>query len=183
MVRLLTAVVIALSLTACGGNDDSGTCTGAACAAGGTAGGGGSGAVGVGGTGAVGAGGSGAVGAGGSSAGAGGSASDACATIGGTLAGQQACYVSCLYDGSLVPNHDRNGDCTKFASKCGQYNYCMPNITCTADINCGVGRACALGGQCLIACATDSDCPTPPAGAPILCKPVDTGTLVCRPFP
>lgn len=175
MVRLLTAVVIVVSVTACGGDDDSGKCTGTACAAGGTAGEGGSGPAG--------AGGSGTSGAGGSSAGAGGSASDACAALGGTLTGQQACYVACVYDGSLVPAYDRNGDCTKVGSKCGVYNYCLPNITCTADINCGVGRKCGLGGQCLIACATDADCPTPTSGAPLQCKTVDAVTLVCRPYP
>jgi hypothetical protein len=169
------ATVFAAMLAACGG-DDANECGGGSCAAGGVTGaGGGGGGVG----GAAPGGSAGSAGA----SGAAGSASDACATIGGTLAGLQACYVPCLYDGSLVPTYDRNGDCTKFGSKCGVFNYCMPNITCSADANCGTGRACGLGGQCLIACATDADCPAPPSGAPVLCKPVDTGTLVCRPFP
>lgn len=185
--RVPAALVLLLfvPMTACGGGDDSGQCAGAACAAGGTAGGGGaSGASATGGVGNGGSanGGSGAI-AGGGAAGGGGSPSDACSAIGGTLTGTQACYVRCTYDGSLVPNYDRNGDCTKFASKCGRYNYCLPNITCTADKNCGTGRVCVLGGECQIGCATDADCPTPASGAPLQCKPVDTGTLVCRPYP
>ena len=163
---------------ACGGDDAGGKCNGAPCPPGASGAGGASGAPSNGGSGNAGS------GNGGSGvSGAGGSPSDACATIGGTLTGSQACYVSCLYDGSLVPTYDRNGDCTKFGSKCGTFNYCMPNINCTADNNCGVGRACGLGGQCLIACVTDADCPAPPGGAPLQCKPVDSGTLVCRPFP
>jgi hypothetical protein len=173
-----SATVFAVLAAACGGDDDSSKCAGAACPGGAGGAGGTSGTTSSGGSGAAG------VGNGGAGAsGGGGSPSDACAAIGGTLAGQQACYVPCVYDGSLVPTYDRNGDCTRFGSKCGNFNYCMPNITCTANINCGAGRACALGGQCLIACATDADCPAPPSGAPLLCKPVDTGTLVCRPYP
>jgi hypothetical protein len=161
-------MTLAVILAACGGDD-----TGAPAP--GTAGGGSGGAPAAGGS----SGSSGAGGRGGS-AGAAGSASDACATIGGTLAGSGACYVPCVYDGSLVPTYDRNGDCTKFGSKCGNFNYCLPNITCTADPNCGTGRACGLGGQCLIACAADTDCPSSVA-TPLSCKSVDTGSLVCRP--
>ena len=113
-----------------------------------------------------------------------------CPTTGMRLAAG-ACYIPCTYAPGSPPRYESPaGHCTDIGWRCSAYQYCDPNIHCTADNGCqtlgGPGLVCVpsgpLVGECLIRCTTTADCPNSSGAtaSPYVCQPIDTGSGIIR---